>query len=138
MTFDYLLDFGNLDWPAILVGAAAAMVFGFLWYGPLFGKVWASKSGASMQSGDPGKLAATAVYLLVFNMALQYLRVAGVGSDDFEHAIVAGIVLGVLTVGPALFGQVIWAKKNAMVFLIDLGHWLLSATISVFVQGLVF
>lgn len=138
MTFDYLFGFGDLDWLAILAGTGAAMVLGFLWYGPLFGKLWAARSNASMQSGDPAKLVATAIYLFVFNMALQYLRVAGGGSDDFEHAVVAGIVVGVLTIGAALFSSVVWAKKSTTVFLIDAGHWLVSAAVCVFVQGLVF
>ena len=30
----------NVNWLAVVVGAAINMVIGFLWYGPLFGKLW--------------------------------------------------------------------------------------------------
>ena len=56
---------------------------------------------------------------------------------DFEHALVAGIVLAVLAIGPALYSQVVWSKKNATVFWIDLGFWYVATVVAVLVQGLI-
>jgi len=138
MTFSGFFDqLGNLDWLAIILGTVAAMVVGFVWYGPLLGKLWASKSGVGMGSGnDPVKLALTAAYFFVFNIALQYLGVI-VNDFDIEHALVAGIVVGVLTIGPALYSNVVWAKKHMTVFFIDIGHWAVATAVCVLVQGLV-
>ena len=35
-----MLDFGNLNWLAILVTTLVSFALGGLWYGPLFGKAW--------------------------------------------------------------------------------------------------
>ena len=32
----------HLNWLAVLVAVVASFFFGWLWYGPLFGKKWAS------------------------------------------------------------------------------------------------
>jgi hypothetical protein len=137
-TFDGLVSLGDLHWGSILLGTAAAMVLGFLWYGPLFGKLWASKSGAGAQSGEPAKLALTAVYFLVFNAALQYLGLVFDGADDLEHAVVTGIIVGILAIGPALLSAVVWAKRSPVVFLIDVGHWVAVTFACVMVQGLIY
>ena len=132
-TFDWLLEFGDLDWLAILVGTVVAMVLGFVWYGPLFGKIWARASGTSMvPSPEPGQLVLTAVYFFVFNIGLAYLGAI----DDFEHALVTAIIVGLLLVAPALFSATVWAKKSPTVFLIDAVHWIVVTLACVYVQGL--
>lgn len=37
-----------LNWTGILVATLAYFFFGFLWYTPLFGKIWAKEMGMSM------------------------------------------------------------------------------------------
>ncbi|MFH2073146.1 MAG: DUF1761 domain-containing protein [Actinomycetota bacterium] len=135
MTFSWLLEVGDLDWLAIVLGAVAAMALGALWYGPVFGKLWSSKSGVG-RSGGPVQIAMTGAYCLVFNMALQYLGLATV-KFEFEHALVAGIVLGVLAIGPALYSSVVWAKKHTIVFFIDLGFWFVVVVACLLVQSIV-
>ena len=41
-----------MNWIAIIVATAAAMVIGFLWYGPVFGKAWMALSGRGMGEGS--------------------------------------------------------------------------------------
>jgi hypothetical protein len=130
--FDYL---GSLDWVAVLVATAALMVFGFVWYGPIFGKAWSRANGIEMNESAAGMgtpLALTAVYLLVFNVGIAFLAPV----DDIQHALVYGIIVGVLLVGPALYSPVVWAKRSMTAFGIDLAHWVLAAAIATFVQGL--
>ena len=137
-TFSAFFDgFGNLDWLAILLGTAAAMFVGFLWYGPLFGKLWAAKSGMGEQTGAPAKMVLTLGYFAVFNIGLQYLGLV-LGDFDFEHALVAGVVLAVMAIGPALFSGTVWAGRHPTVFLIDLSHWFVAGAVAVMVQSLVF
>src|SRR5216117_550063 len=40
-----------MNWVAIIVATVAAMVIGFLWYGPVFGKSWMTLSGRGMGQG---------------------------------------------------------------------------------------
>ena len=137
MTFSAFFDqLGNLDWLAIVIGMVVAGVLGFLWYGPAFGKLWAAKTGVGMQSGEPVKMALTFAYFFVFNVGLQYLGLVYDGAD-IEHAVVAGLVLAVLAIAPALYSSVVWAKKHMTVFLIDVGFWFVATALCVFAQSLV-
>src|SRR5262249_30889084 len=45
-----------LNWLAIAVAVIAAFVFGFLWYGPLFGKTWAKLMGFDMSKKPDSKM----------------------------------------------------------------------------------
>jgi hypothetical protein len=136
MTFsDFFDHFSDLDWVGVLVGTAALMVFGFLWYGPILGKLWARATGTEQSSSAAGMgvpMVLTAVYLFVFNVGISYL----VPFDDIEYALVWGLIVGVLLVGPALFSGVVWIKHTMTAFLIGLVHWVLAAGIAIYVQGL--
>ena len=63
-----------MNWVAIVVATAAAMVIGFLWYGPVFGKTWMALSGRGMGDGSsPGPLyALTALAALVEAIAVNW------------------------------------------------------------------
>ncbi len=45
-----ILDCSSVNWLAVLVAALAAFAVGFVWYGPLFGKKWASLHGFTDES----------------------------------------------------------------------------------------
>lgn len=138
MTFEAFFEaFGDFDWLAILLGAIAIMILGWLWYGPLFGKAWSKGTGIPMSTGSPmtSSLVWTFVYSLVFNIGLALLGL--VGSDDIEHALVAGLVVGIFVIGAAMYSAVVWAKYNKNVYMIDVLFWILAAAVGTFVQGLI-
>ena len=137
MTFsDFFSHLPDLDWVGILAGTVALMVFGFLWYGPILGKAWSKATGQPMNSSAKGmgpQLAFTAVYLLVFNVGLAYM----VGSvDDIEYSLVAGLIVGLLIIGAAMYSSVVWTKSSTTRWMIDAGHWFFATAIAVYVQGL--
>jgi hypothetical protein len=135
MTFsDFFNHLGDIKWLGVIVATVGTMAFGFIWYGPLFGKIWARATGQSMAGGTPqaGKLVATFVYLFVFNVGIAYLAPL----DDVQHALVWGLVVGVLLISAALYAGVVWRKDSPTAFLIDVFHWWVAAAIAVYVQGL--
>ncbi len=134
LSTDQFFDrFGDLDWIGVVVGTVAAMIIGTLWYGPLFGKPWSRAAGVRMDSSPPpAKIAATAIYMVVLNVGLAWWGVA----DDFGHAIVMGLALGVLIILPVLLSAVIWARRSPLVLLIDVAHWFVIIAVCTFVQGL--
>ncbi len=136
MSFSDFFDrLGDLDYLAVVVGAIVFMVVGYIWYGPLFGKQWSTASGQPMDSGMPAtdKLIAMFVSMFVLSAAINYLGV----SDDFEHAIVAALVLGVFVIGAAAYSDVIWAGKNRATWMIDTVYLLVAITLVYYVQGLI-
>jgi hypothetical protein len=129
--FDHL---GDLDWLSVLVGTAALVVAGTLWYGPLFGKPWSKAVGVKMQTTpDPSKVVATIVYSFAVNLGVSYFAAADAG---LEHALVAALVYGVLLVAPVLFSAVVWARKSATAFLIDAAWWTAAIFLATYVQSL--
>ena len=136
MSFSDFFDrLGDLDYLAVLVGAIVFMVVGYIWYGPLFGRQWSAASGQPMESGMPAtdKLIAMFVSMFVFSAAINYLGV----TDNFDHAIVAGLVLGVFVIGAAAYTDVIWAGKNRATWMIDTVYLLVAITLVYYVQGLI-
>jgi len=61
----------RLNIPAILVCGAVSLVIGFIWYGPLFGKIWAGYTGwtdEKVKAVPASRMVRT--YLLTFAAAL--------------------------------------------------------------------
>lgn len=58
--------FAQVNWVAILIGGVFSMALGFLWYGPLFGKLWLRSIGkkAGELKSSPG------IYIIAFIAAL--------------------------------------------------------------------
>mgnify|MGYP001090013640 CR=1 FL=1 len=40
--------FGRVNWIAVVLGGVFSMILGFLWYGPLFGKLWLRTIGSTL------------------------------------------------------------------------------------------
>ncbi|MDA3951626.1 MAG: DUF1761 domain-containing protein [Spirochaeta sp.] len=51
-----------LNWWAVLVGAFFNIVFGFLWYGPIFGRAWRS---VTKRQADPDLSPGLTAYIVV-------------------------------------------------------------------------
>ncbi|MEX1207363.1 MAG: DUF1761 domain-containing protein [Acidimicrobiia bacterium] len=137
MTFSEFFEYlGDIDWLAVLAGAVAIMVLGWLWYGPLFGKKWSAATGQPMVSGRPetSKLVGTFLYSFVFNVGIAYTAPL----DDIEHALVfGGLVIGVLLIGSMMYSAVVWMNYKMNAYVIDLLFVALAAAISIYVQGLI-
>ncbi|HSG01396.1 MAG TPA: DUF1761 domain-containing protein [Vicinamibacterales bacterium] len=54
MTFEQFFEYlGDIDWLAVIVATIAATVIGILWFGPIFGKVWAKGGGTAVDFKNP-------------------------------------------------------------------------------------
>jgi hypothetical protein len=131
-TFDAFFDhIGDADWLGIIVATIATMILSWLWYAPLFGKAWASATGQAAGDMDPRKIATTGITLLVFNFGLSFFAF-----DDIEHALVMGLIFGVLLIAMAMYAGVVWTSYSARAYLIDATYWVAVVIVGAFVQGL--
>ena len=91
-----MLDFGGLNWWAIIVATAAAFALGALWYGPMFGKAWVAALGKTedqiQPSPEPFVVSAVAalVTCIVVAALMQGLQMTGLITS-----IVFGLITGV-------------------------------------------
>jgi hypothetical protein len=74
--------FGQVNWVAVVLGAVFSMLLGFLWYGPLFGKLWLRSIGKKQEelSSNAG-MYVFAAYQLVLNAAEGLLGVVSLFAD---------------------------------------------------------
>jgi hypothetical protein len=90
---------GDLNWLAVLVGAALYFVLGALWYSPLlFGRPWQRAVGWDPGQAPPDMSPTRYVLPLLGNVVMAIavgLIANATGSDGFADGLVLGLVLGV-------------------------------------------
>lgn len=121
---------------AVLVAAASAMVLGFLWYGPLFGKAWIKMMGFSkedMEKAQKKGMGKTYALSLLCALVTAYV---------FSHAITFGnayLNTSGMTAGltaafwwwlgfqvPLLMDSQLWEGKSWKLFGLNAGYRLVS------------
>jgi hypothetical protein len=128
-----------INYLAVLVAAIASMVVGFLWYGPLFGKLWMKLSGKTKESMDEAKKKGmTKAYVLMFVGSLvmayvlanalvfasSYLQVSGVSAG-----LMSGFFNWLGFIAPVTLGMVLWEGKSWKLWVLHNGHELISLCI---------
>ncbi|MFN2484643.1 MAG: DUF1761 domain-containing protein [Candidatus Limnocylindria bacterium] len=96
MTFDTL---GQLNWLAVLVGAAMYFGLGALWYSrPLFARPWMRSIGwdesRQQPQASPITYIAPALLYVVAAIATAWLA-AATGSDTIGEGVLLGLVVGI-------------------------------------------
>lgn len=127
-----------INYLAVLVCGIASMALGFIWYGPLFGKVWMSLSGISPerieaaksgQGGSMAKLYALSfagslvmAYVLAHSLvfASAYLNVTGISAG-----LQAGFWSWLGFIAPVTLGSVLWDGKPWKLWLLNNAYQLL-------------
>lgn len=123
-----------INYLAVVVAAISAMVWGFLWYGPLFGKMWSKEMGWSEEAMAEAKKK---------GMAMQYaIQVIGALLMAFvlSHALVfasaylheSGLSAGLQTgfwnwlgfIVPISLGVVLWEGKSWKLWFLNAGYYL--------------
>ena len=127
------MDFGSVNFIAVILGAVLNMILGMLWYGPFFGKVWLKlidKKSEDMK-GSPWLYVASFVAAFVAALVLS-LVVSAFGAASFGAGLLAGIITWagfVLTVtltysifeGPPLSVWLIFVAYQLVIFAVEGG-----------------
>jgi hypothetical protein len=113
----------GVSWLAVIVGAVAAFILGWLWYGPLFGKQWAAGNNVELGTAanmPMGAMASQAIGLLLVSW---FVAVIAPGVN-LVTLILAVIAFGVLNASSAMF-----IKKPTNVIVIDFVYLIAVAAI---------
>lgn len=123
----------DVNYLSVLIAAVAAMVIGFLWYGPIFGKAWMKEMKFSEADKKKAKQKGMGKYYFInFVGALvtAYVLAHFIGflalssfSDAFQLAFWTW--LGFFAAA-TLLGGVLWEGKSWKLFLINAGYWLVN------------
>jgi hypothetical protein len=128
--------FGQVNWIAVVLGAVFSMLLGFLWYGPLFGKIWLRSIGKKEEELGGG---GAGMYIFAFLAALVSAYVLAVlvgalGINVWWRGVLLGAVVSVGIGSMAALVNGIFHRISAVAWLLfALYQLLLNA-----VEGLVF
>ena len=123
------MDFGqviaSINYWAVLVSAISAFFLGWIWYGPLFGKLWMKLNGFTEESIKEGSMSMPlimsinfiAVIVSAFGMAMFF------GSEaDLVFGISAGLMIAIFWIATSRLNDVLYEKKPFKLYLINIGY----------------
>jgi len=129
---------------AVLVAVIANFVLGFIWYTPLFGKVWAKEMGhAPNEKPDKSAMFKGMAFMIIGNFLLAYvlshniaawLFVPGIKEmGAFTNAFNTAIFTWLGFYLPGQLGATVWEKNSWKLFAINTGYHLASLLVVAFV-----
>ncbi|MBT6774982.1 DUF1761 domain-containing protein [Candidatus Woesearchaeota archaeon] len=121
-----------VNYLAVLVAAVVAFLLGFIWYGPLFGKIWMKLSGMpdvkpkkkDMMLRSLGGLASYIVMAYVLARIFDLINVVAL-----SEGLWVGFLAWLGFVGTITFGSFLWEKKPFNLWLLNNVYNLISLLI---------
>ena len=121
----------TVNWLAVIVGAVAAFLLGWLTYSPmLFGKKWAEGSGVEMNTADKMPVFAMAAQML----ALLALSIV-IGVTATTNALFTAI-LAILAAALFVASNGSFIKKSNYAITVDFGYVVAAGIVMIIVQGI--
>jgi hypothetical protein len=126
----------DINYLAVLVAGIANMVVGYIWYGPLFGKMW--MEGRGMDPNNRGGMGqgqsmaglyiqqfiAALIMAYVFAHVFTGMNIALDRAIDLWAGIQTGFFLWLGFALPIKYADSLWSAKKFKYVAIDLGYWL--------------
>jgi len=125
-----------VNYLAVLASAVSAMVVGFLWYGPLFGKAWSKMMGWGEMTPEQLKekqkkampmYAISFVGSLVMAFVLSHALVFGntyLGTSGISGGLMGAFWNWLGFIVPVTMGVVLWEGKPLKLWLINASYYL--------------
>jgi hypothetical protein len=122
---------------AILVAVAVNVVLGFIWYTPLFGKIWGKEMGYDPNMKPDGKVMAKGmIFMVIGNFSFAWVLAYNLAGWQYipgvkemgpvANAVNSAIFLWVGFYFPVHLNSIVWEKKSWKLFAINGGYHLVS------------
>jgi hypothetical protein len=126
-----MFSFTGINWLAVIVSGAAAMVIGFMWYGPLFGIPWMKANKFTEKDMKKMKITPKMAMSLgtinSFVMAVFLaLIISALNSGSLVDGILAGLVLWAGIAVTTRVNSVIFEQRPLSLFIINAGYDLVT------------
>ena len=119
------MDFGSINYLAVLVGAVFNMVLGTLWYGPFFGKLWLKLIDKKQDEIE------SKPYLYIFSFIAAFITgmilnlvVGGFGATAFFPGLLIGVVVWLGFVATVTLTFSIFEGPKLSVWMLFIGYQL--------------
>lgn len=125
-----MLDFGGLNWWAILAATVVAFVIGGLWYGPLFGKAWMDALGKTEEDIEPSPMPfiVSFVTALITSVVLAAL-IQTLGIQSVSSGLILGGLMGFGFIATAMASDSAFCGWSINLFLIQSGYRVLYSVV---------
>ncbi|MEK7140551.1 MAG: DUF1761 domain-containing protein, partial [Patescibacteria group bacterium] len=123
-----------INWFAVVAAGVVNMVVGYLWYGPLFGKMWKGMMGMTDESMKAMKVSMTQAMAggFVASLVLAYVlaRFAFIaGAIDAMTAVTLAFWVWLGFMATQSIGMYLWEGKSFKLFVLCAGNQLVSVTL---------
>jgi hypothetical protein len=117
--------FGNINYLAVIVAALSSFMVGWIWYGPLFGKIWMRLHGFTEEDLKKGNLSMPVIMVINYMAtALAALAIAMfIGPEaNAGFGIFAGLMIAIFWIGTSWLNDVLYENKPWGLFFINVGY----------------
>ena len=116
----------QINFWTVLVAALASFTVGWLWYGPLFGKLWMKLNGFTPEQlreggGLPMPFIMIVNYVATVLAAFSIAMFIGAESD-MSFGIFAGFMIAISWIGTSRLNDVLYERQPFKLYLINLGY----------------
>ncbi|OHX65076.1 DUF1761 domain-containing protein [Flammeovirga pacifica] len=127
------MEFGNINYLAVLVAAVAAFILGAIWYSAIFGKTWQKELGFTDEYLQKANMA------LIFGSSFVLMFITSLGLAMFNahtgHSLNAssgafhGLMVGLIFIGSSMGINYLYQRRSLKLWLIDAGYQVTFLTI---------
>ena len=123
---------GTVNLIAVLGAAIAAMVVGFLWYGPLFGKQWIRLMGFSkgnMKKAKQKRMGRLYLINFIAGIVTAYVLALFVKGASINAALMMGFWIWLGFFAAVMVGSILWEGKPLSLYLINVFYWIVNVEV---------
>ena len=121
----------GVSWLAVIVGAVASFLLGWLWYSPkLFGRKWAEGVGVDMGTATKMPLGAMVSQIVGLLLMSWFVGVTAVSSALFT------VILGTLGFTVLAYSGGMFTKKSIFARNVEAGYWIACLVVMIICQGI--
>jgi len=133
------MEYGSVNYLAVLVASFAGFVVGPLWYGPLFGKKWMELQGITMEDAEGAGQAAPLIFTWIGFFFLSYAIARIMSFGNFSGAwwgVVIAFFVWFLVMAPLMLSQTLYGMKPVKLWAIDAAFRGVTTLIIGFIIGI--
>lgn len=121
----------GVSWLAVIVGAVASFLVGWLWYSPkLFGPKWAEGVGVKMGTASEMPVAAMVTQFVGLLLMSWFVGVTAVSSALLT------VILGTVAFTVLAYSGGLFTKKSTYARNVDAGYWIVALVVMIVCQGI--
>jgi hypothetical protein len=119
----------HVNWLAVVAAALSSFPLGFLWYGPLFGKIWQREVGLSadqLKAGNMGVIFGGSLALALIQSAAFAIFLS---AEPMPEIVLYGLAGGLCFVASAIAVQNLFERKSWKLTAINGGYNVIAFTL---------